>query len=511
MSIGNQYPNALGQAYDSFASVARNTASPLSFGQTNGGALSKCRIRVCEGIQSVNDTLEISAAASAGIPGVAKVEAKVEFVRSLQMTSRTVSIVIHAQHAETLHITNVKLTSPPPPNTDAALSFYRSNGDSYVSSLQLGGEYIAVYSFYSETVEEAESLKGSLALSGIVDGVEFTAELTSKISTAVQNSTVETLFEQTLLGHANLALPTQDQIIPFALNFSRQQADRPVVVAFAVTPYEDLFGDRKPFQEITANRDTLTKPGTGGAAWRTTRYEILNQARWLRDGVYVAYGYRGDKNLETKIGSLENDLGLLNSWLFQARDNPTRKVDVPAIATATLKLPRLNYKTASVGSWGYKPDGDHAFADDFSGVSPWAVRRIRARGNKTIDKLEVTYGLLEIGGWANAAQNVVRGHGGEGGEWGATALELDFGEYITSIAGSTNNRGRVTVTQLQIKTSKGKTWTFPNAPWPSTDLSADVHSFDQGNNLLVGFSGMTSDHLAQLSGTVLHLSPAIWE
>jgi len=503
----DQYPNALGQAYDSFASVARNTASPLTFTETNGGALSKCRIRICEGIRSVNDTLEISAAASAGIPGVAKVEAKVEFVRSLQMTSRTVSIVIRAQHVETKHIANVRLNGAPPPNTDAALSFYRTNGDSYVSSLQLGAEYVAVYSFYSETVEEAESVKGTLAVSGIVDGVELSAELTSKISTAVKNSTVETVFDQTVLGHSNPALPSQDQIIPFALNFSKQTADRPVVVAFSVTPYEQLFTDRKPFTEISANRDALSRAGNGVAAWRTTRYEILNQALWLRDGVYAAYGYRGDSDLNGKIGSLEADLAQLNGWLSQARDNPTRKIELPPLATGNLKLPRLNYKTASVGSWGYKPDGNKAFDDSFSGVSPWAIRRIRAKGDKTIDKLEVTYGYLEIGEWS--ARGVTTEHGGEGGDW-SPPLELEFGEYITSIAGSTNNRGAVSVTQLVIKTSKNKTWTFPHAPWPSTDPNKDLHHFDQGNNLLVSFSGVTSDYLAQLSGTVLRLSPAIW-
>src|SRR3569623_879492 len=233
-----QYPNALGQAYDSFASVARTTASPLTFTETNGGAQSQCRIRICEGSRAVNDTREISAAASAGIPGVAKVEAKVEFVRSLQMTSRTVSIVIRAQHVETKHIANIKLNGAPPPHTDAALSFYRTNGDSYVSSLQLGAEYVAVYSFYSEAGEEAESVKGTLAVSGIVDGVELSAELTSTLSTAVKNSTVAPVFDQTVQGHSHPALPSQDQIIPIALNYSKQTADRPLMIAISVTPYK---------------------------------------------------------------------------------------------------------------------------------------------------------------------------------------------------------------------------------------------------------------------------------
>lgn len=507
MSIENQYPTKLGQGYDSFASLARNQKSVLTFVEANVGTSSKCRIRVCEGIQSVNDALEISAAASVGIPGVAQVEAKVEFVRNLKMTSRTVSIVINARRVDTLRIQDVLLTSPPPANTDVALSFYRQHGDCYVSSLQLGGEYIAIYSFYSETTEEAESLKTSLQASGIVDGVELSGSLTTKISTAVQNSQFETYFEQTLLGYTK-PLPKQDQISEFALGLLAEKPAVPAVVAFAVAPYEDLLTDRKPFREIAQNRAKLTEPGIGIAALRTTRYEILNQARWLRDGVYVAYGYHGDKDLAVKIGVVENDLALLNQWLSQTRENPTRVVAPPSTSSSGWKLPRLNYTTQSAGAWGYKPDGDKAFDDGFSAAKPWAIRRIRAKGKGCIDKLEVTYGLLDVGAWANASEVVQ--HGGDGGDWSSTSLDLEFGEYITSIAGTTNSRGRVSVTQLQIKTSKNKSWTFPNAPWPSTELGKDMHRYDQAGNLLVSFSGMTSDYLAALVGTVIHLSPALW-
>jgi hypothetical protein len=93
-----------------------------------------------------------------------------------------VHLVVHAKHVSGIHTaTDVK------PKEEAKKllvedpdDFVIQYGDTYISSMELGGEYFAVYSFHSETRSEKESLKAELEASGFIKAVSLGGEFSSQ-------------------------------------------------------------------------------------------------------------------------------------------------------------------------------------------------------------------------------------------------------------------------------------------------------------------------------------------
>src|SRR3954447_1272486 len=151
-------PVKLFRGYDT---VARGiiSLSAVEGDYENSGASSAVRIQVCESLSKLAQALDIDASLSVSYLKAVDVTAKMEFARKLEVTARSVSIVVYAKHGiGTWDVTEAKLKSKvtAPVDDESAAAFVGTYGDSFIKSVTLGGEYFAVYVFNTETREEQQ-------------------------------------------------------------------------------------------------------------------------------------------------------------------------------------------------------------------------------------------------------------------------------------------------------------------------------------------------------------------
>ena len=68
-----------------------------------------------------------------------------------------------------------------PTDNASRQQFFIRYGDSFISSRTLGGEYIAVYTFYSRSKQEQDTLTAEMQANGLLEGVNVDASLQTKI------------------------------------------------------------------------------------------------------------------------------------------------------------------------------------------------------------------------------------------------------------------------------------------------------------------------------------------
>src|SRR3954469_11589383 len=157
-------PVKLFRGYDT---VARGmlTASAVTGDYENSGATSGVRVEVCESLTELAEALEIDASLSVSYLKAVDVTAKMEFARKLNVTARSVSVVVYARHGiATWQAKDVKLKGDvkAPIDGKSAAAFVKTYGDSFVRSVTLGGEYFAVYIFNTEARDQQQNLAASL-------------------------------------------------------------------------------------------------------------------------------------------------------------------------------------------------------------------------------------------------------------------------------------------------------------------------------------------------------------
>src|SRR4051812_1917475 len=173
-------PVKLFRGYDT---VARGImpASAIVGDYEKSGASSAVRVQVCESLSELADALDIDASLSFSYLKAVDVTAKMEFARKLNVTARSVTVVVYARHGiGTWEVKEAKLQNDvkAPTDDDSAAGFVQYYGDSFIRSVTLGGEYYAVYIFNTETREQQQSLKTSLeaAVKGGAAKVEADAQ-----------------------------------------------------------------------------------------------------------------------------------------------------------------------------------------------------------------------------------------------------------------------------------------------------------------------------------------------
>ena len=403
-------PNRLFSGYDS---VARGMlTSKVVDGKTGSeGGRQVVNIRVCESVSELADALEIDGSLSVSYLKAANVTAKMKFMKSLNVTEKSVTIVVYAAvETGTWRVTKAWLDGIKPPTNDAeAQRFVKAHGDSFIKEATQGGEYYAVYTFRTTTQEEQRSLTASLKAKGVYSGVTAKAEVQSKITSFTSNTSVDCTLKQEMTGITGISLPSEDNLIQFALDFSAKTMNRPVTTGFAVDYYENLpdFGDG--FAKVTANRRYFL--GEKGMLAKLARLKALQQQVERLKDIYACYNFK-DPELEAFRGRVETDIEAIENQVTAWTDNPTGNFVSPPLPSLKEGEPVLDFVAHHVASFGQ--DGGGTF--DFMSVGNAfrnQVRMVSIRlfdgtwdGFHVVRKMEIEY-ASEKGNWT-----AVHGEGG---------------------------------------------------------------------------------------------------
>lgn len=343
--MSNQPEPELFQGYDSFRSALR-TRAVSGVISVSGAAENEKYAMICEDVESMQSALKVNASASASF-AFGSASAKVDFSRQFEMTQHSVALVVYVNvKAGTQQVTSVHFDGTPPATPSAASDFFRSNGDSYVSSVTKGGEFYAVYHYQAESSEEKEDIVAELK----GHTLNVNADLQTSISTAQSKRKTLVTVKMGMIGVSEVDAPTNDsEIIDFASKFWGRPMKAAKVIDFGVTGYERVGGMQpSAFSSIVDNRTKYQ--GAGGALGGLLKdYADLRKAVIAGDfiaSVYNTFGYNdGDLALvSSRTAQARLDMDTIESTIDQMAADPTQTIDViRPLGSLSNGVPSMNY------------------------------------------------------------------------------------------------------------------------------------------------------------------------
>jgi hypothetical protein len=487
-------PAKIFQGYDSVVGAGLGTA--IQGTAESVGARSDVTYTGCESIETLSRALQIDQSLSIGFGPFGSVDQKMSFVYNLDVTTTSVSIVVYARHVtgkQALTDYELKPNIPPPVGDEALKKFFHGFGDSFLSSVTTGGEYYAVYTFYSQTKTEQASLVADLKASGIWSTTKVDASLQVKLDNFVSSTKTRIDFKQSVSGLLNPKLPTPDKIITYAIDFPSVPIDAPVIIGFETLGYERVPAIEN-FQPIVKNRTYFVGFGqdTGLTKDLVKLQQLLNQADWIK-GIYEFYGGYTDEKLDRVSKLAAVDVKLIDDQIVAFEDDPTQTFTRPKLQALEFGTPALEYSVGKSPSWGR--DGGDPFDDvDIRTAlqeKTW-LSALQLRTGAVVDRLMSTY---------ESADKPPRqtSHGGGGGNLGSE-LKLLPGQFVVKVSG----RAGKLVDRLDVEISDGRHCTGGGPGGDPFDWSVPAGSF------VLGFAGRSGTKLDQIAVVYSGFKPAKW-
>lgn len=485
-------PVELFQGFDTFAGTARDTV--LTGSSREKDSVQRFDYNFCETIESLYNALSISTEVAADF-GFGSVDAKTDYVHSLQTTSTSLVIAIYASNVTgTTEYTSAMLKPgiESPADAKRLNDFYQYHGDSFVSSITKGGEYIATYTFYCQSTEERTSLVASLHAEGIAESGKMTADVKTTIENVEKKEQVQKVFKEALFGFSGLARPGPDHFVEFARDIGLHTPGNHVI-DYNTTGYEHVQGMAgQVWDPILDNRlrftSSLTRGGVNAVA--AAILGLQNQIEWLQ-GIYETYGYaEGIKDLNAKLGTVQGDIDNLTKVIEEIQRDPARSFNVPDLKTLSWGVPVLNFVGPDLpASWGGQ--GGDEFKDVgrkgiLAGQKP---KTISLNGDQVVDGFMCVY----------THGPTVRHGAFKGGD--VPPLELGEGEFVTTLNGGADRY----VGELQVITSKKQETRIGKQPYAPFDWQVPDGS------VMVGFAGRSTGYLDRIGPLICTFQPTTWD
>lgn len=475
------------------------------------GANSHCS--VCRTASELAQAMQVQQGGSlTGLGLLPLLSAKREFLNSLKTTVYSVSVVVHTWRiitTATLSTPRLRDDVPVPRSEDELDQFVRIHGDSYISAIGLGGEFLGVYTFRSETHDQADKVSNALAAGGLMNGFRLGIELHRTLETVSQQSSIRYDVDYRVRGTA--AVPKLDpaDLVAYAESFGSTGFDQPALLQLRSQGYEKVPEIGLAFQPVAANRELFTRSG-GLLRQRQRIVELINQIQDTKECLRI-YGIQlaeaGD--LEANRQKAQGDLDTLEALSRAYQSSPSAPLDPPQLPSLDLGSPHLvttvREDPATLAGHIEAPNGQ-AFEFPFD-LSTAVQRRVRLCGvameaGWRIDKLTLRYKSHEA-----AAEAVVR-HGGDDGLLQGTK-SLGEGESITAIA---SEFGPKNIDRLSLR--NGDTWTLTGGG-EKGDKQHPLNWQRAANQVVLGFTGRSDDDkhgaLYALQAVVAEFERLMWE
>lgn len=477
-------PEELGMGYDRIQRGMLEYSAVAGKQQHTAVSDSSYDLYICESARDVAKALNIDTSVSASYLSVASASVKSQFVDSLKLTTRSVTIVVYA-HRETAKwaLKQAKLDGADKPTTpDELADFVGGYGDSFVSEVVQGAEYFAAYSLHMETSEQQNSfaLQAKAALN--TGSVKVDAEVQTKLSSLLTSSSKEVTFRQRMSG-VEATYPTEKDAVEFARNFPALPVKTPKTLRFKAAGYEEIPGLRTAFAATVKARahflGTVERPGL--YAVMDELKGLRNQVEWIK-GIYNCYNFAGDTDLASFRDGLEKDIDALDEQIEAYAANPATEFVKPAPKSFDKGEPQLQIEHGKEVEFG----GTGGNAWNFMSTDE-AIRKrvrivgIRFGGEDCIERLEIDYKTPTAPPWTDAA--------GTGEHyWLTTNLAPGADDFIKKV----HVRAGQYIDRLRIELSNGEAREAGGTGGGANDWTVPVGS------VVLGFQGRRGKYLDRL-------------
>lgn len=497
------------QGFNSISSQPLNTAITGTIGAKTGGQITSS-VSLCTDTESVFHSLEVDAGASVAY-GPYSASAKTQFVKSMQLTTNSVVLVVYTAVSDRTSSKDWDLK----PGLESSVEtptgladFVNRYGDSFVSEVITGSEYYAAFVFYSESLEEKQRVMAAIEGQGTVGGATISANLKTEIQDAMSSLKISKKLFQGIggfsSGSAKLPALEVDQIIDFALNFTTLRPDAPEALGIVLTGYEKVFSSAVNFKPVIANRRAfLGTPDVPGWWSMHQKLDALKNQVAQIETLYAFYDNVQDPDLSTKREQIQSDIQRLEAFLDDVADEPTIAHSftppTPPVSL-TYGSPQADFDLVILPGWGGNGGGS------FQDISPDDVlRRVRIKqldlshGDR-IDMLTTTYETASGDSWTTT-------HGSPGGGTDSLKLSAIPPEFITEVEGWGLWDVHNVLNRLNFKTSRGQAiHTYD----PSSNDPSTPWKYAKGDGFLIGFAGRSGADLDKLQPIIVRFKPTAW-
>jgi hypothetical protein len=360
-AAGGETPKELFRGFDS-VSNGTLTSTAVEGESFMDGLPVKLTIQLCQSVSELAKALEIDSSVSISFGKAFNATAKMKFMNSLNVTENNLTIVAYVRNGiGRFKVRDVALKPEivPPANDQAAAIFVRQRGDSFISEASQGGEYYAVYTFRTTSRTEQTDLIASLKAGGISGGLKFDAETQVKLKSFEKVTQVNWTFSQEMTGVTGIGLPEQDEMIDFALGFSKLTMNSPVTTDFVTTPYEKVpnFGDG--FAKVTANRRYFVEKEGGLLANLALLRGVQEQVKRLQ-AIYRVYRF-SDPGLGALGPKVDADVKTINDQVHAWDVNATGDFVEPELPSLAFGMPELDFQEEQPAEFGAGPGPNFDF------------------------------------------------------------------------------------------------------------------------------------------------------
>jgi len=470
---------------------------------TGLGGGSRCSI--CRTASELAQALQRQSGASLSALGMLPLlGGKMAFYRSLRTTVFSLSVVVQAwrtTHAGRLVQPQLAPGLEPPQTLEALHAFVQLYGDSLITEAELGAECVGVFTFRSESREQAERVEQALRAGGLVHGFQLGGDLHRSLEQASRSSATTIDFHYAVWGCSTTPSLRPDTLVAYALGFGQEAIDRPILLNLASEGYETLPQLGSLFQPVAANRELFT--GRNGLLRQRQRLEeIINQCDSVADTL-SCYGLAPDPELAPQRQRAREAIDAIASLGDRYRQAPALPLQAPDPASLALNSPRLQVRLNDgerMGGGGGEPFG---YPDRGNAVARRRrLVRVGLRAGSRIDQIRLRYHQEPAGAADEWIEEV---HGGLGGR-DSGSIDLGPGvclERIEARSGVPDGR----VDQLWLTSSDGQR--LGGGAGRGSNRSLDWQP--GANQVLLGFQGRSKAELDALQAVIATFEPLAWE
>lgn len=491
----------VGSGYSTFTGSAAGSKI-INVDKSTRGGESTLTIYSCKNSQDLATALDINASV-AGSSGWGSFDAKMKFMESLKTSSTTITILVSAtQVVGTTTGTNPVFKA----SVTSALDIYRQAGDSYVSSIIEGGQFLAAYSFVSYDEETYRQLDASADAQFKGFGSDLQADFSSSIKKMSNIANVTTTSKVTCIG-LDTGLPADpDAIVAFAQNFGNMELHSPDILDFTTLSYSDVPGCPE-FTQIDTYRQAYFDPLNPTMRWADIELAANAVVNAVKDVVqlYNNYGFLSvDETLQNYLPHVVDILTQISQWRQSVDRDPTRNDIVdPVIHSEYLATPIPSYTLLPGGAVGADSGSawnDITLENIANGVLP---KDVTIWGDQWISGISTTYVQND-----ESAPTFTKAWGSLGNNtmWPTIQL-MPPGELITEVTAFYDNH----ITRLTIQTTNQPAVTSPhNQNGANSKLWVIPHP---GSSCFVGFQGRLDGipTLAAIEPCFVYFQPATWQ
>jgi hypothetical protein len=224
--------------------------------------------------------------------------------------------------------------------------FVQLYGDSFISSVDCGGECIGVFTFRCQTRQQSERVEEALKVGGLVNGLQLGVDLHRTLERVSRNSAISLDFRYEVWGCSDTPTLQPHTLVPYALGFGRQAIDRPILLNLTTEGYEMVPEIGVAFRAVANNRDLFTR-GEGLLRQRQRLRELINQMDDTRRTL-AAYGVNvpDAPQLDDHRRRAVDDLAALDALVDSYRSKPTTALQKPELPSLAVGSPRIRAKVS---------------------------------------------------------------------------------------------------------------------------------------------------------------------